>query len=378
MTALRSLWLKLHRWLALGLGWVLVLAGLTGALLVVAQPLDRQLHAELFTAPAPSGAATPVPTALAPLYARLQQEFGDKATVSFRLPQQPGDSLWATVRGNWNGTLYLNPWTGQEQGRRGATEGFANTLFKLHSSLLLESTGKAILAWVALAYLVLLLTGLVLWWPRHWAQAWRVELRKNLARSLFDLHRVGGAALGLLLAVSVATGAYMAWRPLGGAINWFSGASTVEPPQLPQLEAAPGPLPSVDALRETAQRALPEGQLRMLQLPAAPTKPVRVRFLVPGEPHPNGVSSVWMDPRTGQVLAVRRWNEVDPGAAAVAFIYPLHTGELGGWPLETAVALGGLVLAGLGISGLWLWWHRRQARQRAHAHAQTQRMRVQN
>jgi uncharacterized iron-regulated membrane protein len=64
----------------------------------------------------------------------------------------------------------------------------------------------------------------------------------------------------------------------------------------------------VDALRATAQRALPEGQLRMLQLPAAPTKPVRVRFLVPGEPHPNGVSSVWMDPRTGQVLAVRRWN----------------------------------------------------------------------
>jgi uncharacterized iron-regulated membrane protein len=52
---------------------------------------------------------------------------------------------------------------------------------------------------------------------------------------------------------------------------------------------------------------------------------------------------------------------VDPGAAAVAVIYPLHTGELGGWLLETAVALGGLVLAGLGISGLWLWWKRRQA-----------------
>lgn len=378
MTALRSLWLRLHRWLALGLGWILVLAGLTGALLVVAQPLDRRLHAELFTTPAPSGTATPAPTALAPLYARLQQEFGDKTTVSFRLPQHPGDSLWATVRGSWSGTLYLNPWTGLEQGRRGATEGFANTLFKLHSSLLLESTGKAILAWVALAYLVLLVTGLVLWWPRHWAQAWRVELHKNLARLLFDLHRVGGAALGLLLAVSVATGAYMAWRPLGEVINAFTGASTVEPPKLPKLQMDPGPLPSVDALRETAQRALPEGQLRMLQLPAAPTKPVRVRFLVPGEPHPNGVSSVWMDPRTGQVLAVRRWNEVDPGAAAVAVIYPLHTGELGGWALETTVALGGLVLAGLGISGLWLWWKRRQARQRTQkTQAAAQRLRSQ-
>jgi uncharacterized iron-regulated membrane protein len=147
------------------------------------------------------------------------------------------------VRGSWRGTLYLNPWTGQEQGRRGETEGFVNTLFKLHSSLLLESTGKAILAWVALAYLVLLVTGLVLWWPRHWAQAWRVELRKNLARSLFDLHRVGGAALGVLLAVSVATGAYMAWRPLGGVINAFTGASTVEPPNCPSSRRPPALYP---------------------------------------------------------------------------------------------------------------------------------------
>jgi hypothetical protein len=240
MTALRSLWLRLHRWLALGLGWVLVLAGLTGALLVVAQPLDRRLHAELFTAPAPSGAATP--TALAPLYARLRQ---DLATRPPSLPSAP--AAWRQPVGHGARQLERHalpqPWTGQEQGRRGETEGFVNTLFKLHSSLLLESTGKAILAWVALAYLVLLVTGLVLWWPRHWAQAWRVELRKNLARSLFDLHRVGGAALGVLLAVSVATGAYMAWRPLGGVINAFTGASTVEPPNCPSSRRPPALYP---------------------------------------------------------------------------------------------------------------------------------------
>ena len=41
MTSLRSLWLRLHRWLALGLGWILILAGFTGTLLIIGQPLDR-------------------------------------------------------------------------------------------------------------------------------------------------------------------------------------------------------------------------------------------------------------------------------------------------------------------------------------------------
>ena len=50
MTSLRSLWLRLHRWFALGLGWILILTGLTGTLLIIGQPLDRMAHPELFQA----------------------------------------------------------------------------------------------------------------------------------------------------------------------------------------------------------------------------------------------------------------------------------------------------------------------------------------
>jgi uncharacterized iron-regulated membrane protein len=40
-------------------------------------------------------------------------------------------------------------------------------------------------------------------------------------------------------------------------------------------------------------------------------------------------------------------------------IYPLHTGVLGGPAHEAVTALLGLVLGGLGLSGVWLWWRRR-------------------
>jgi uncharacterized iron-regulated membrane protein len=82
--------------------------------------------------------------------------------------------------------------------------------------------------------------------------------------------------------------------------------------------------------------------------------------MLPDDPHPNGLSSVWLDPNDGTVLGAMRWNHLDPGARAVAVIYPLHTGELGGMALEALVAMGGVVLGGLGVTGLWLWWRRRR------------------
>lgn len=369
MTSLRSLWLRLHRWFALSLGWILILAGLTGALLVAAQPLDRLAHPEFFKAPTTTQAAADT-APLAPILEQARQEFGSKATFRFKLPQEAGDSLWLRVQSSsWRGTVYLDPASGQEQGRRGETEGFVNTLFKLHSTLLLEADGKAILAWTALAYVLLLLTGIILWWPKRWPGNWRIELNKNLMRALFDLHRIGGVVMGLLIAILVVTGAYMAWRPLGDVLNVLSGSTAVKAPKLPTLppdspEAALGP-PDLDAMLAHARAAMPDGQASFVQIAANTQQAMRIRFRAPGEPHPNGISSVWLDPRTGAVLAVQRWHELDTGAAAVAIAYPLHTGELGGVLLEIINGLTGLVLAGLGLSGVWLWWQRRKARKLA-------------
>jgi uncharacterized iron-regulated membrane protein len=352
---MRRLWLKLHRWLALALGLPLVVVALLGSSLVVLKPLDRWMNAGLFSVPAGPAA----PDLLERTRQRLQAEFGPEVSFVLRPPREAGESLRATVRGPWDGFVYVDPRDARELGRRGEREGLFNFVFELHSSLLMNEAGKPLLAVLALAYLLLLVAGLVLWWPKRIQQAFTLVLHKGLLRGLFDLHRTGGAVLGLLIAVPVASGAYMAWKPLSQTVTLLSGRVPLAPPKVEAADAST-PLAALDALAATASARFDGAPVGYIALPAGPARPVRVRLMLPDDPHPNGLTSVWMHPRTGAVLRADRWSDLDPGARANSVIYPLHTGELGGLALETMNVLLGLALLTLSVSGLWLWWLRRR------------------
>ena len=355
---LRKLWLTSHRWLALALGWLLVLAACLGSLLTVAKPLDQWAHPGLFRQPVTASAPATAP--LADVRARLQQEFG-AAGFTFRPPRQPGDTLWVYVRGPWDGIVFFDA-SGRELGRRGETEGLYNLLFELHSTLLLGVPGQALLLAAAGSYLLLMLTGLVLWWPRRWPPSLRIHWRAGALRCSADLHKTAGALLGLLIAVSVASGAYMAWPPLRALVSSVAGDAPVRVPQ-PGPPAAAGPAATLDQMVRTARSVFPAAMVGYVQVPAAPGQAVRVRLKLPDDPHPNGLSSVWLHPTSGQVLKVLRWSGLDAGNRLVATVYPLHIGALGGPWHQVLVGLTGLALATLGASGLLLWWQRRRARQ---------------
>jgi uncharacterized iron-regulated membrane protein len=150
----------------------------------------------------------------------------------------------------------------------------------------------------------------------------------------------------------------MAWRPLGGHISAALGQEVVKPPAVPKGAPA-GPRLSLDEIVARGQQVFPGQPIGYVQVPAKPNRPIRMRMRLGDDPHPNGISSVWLHPVTGEVLSVRRWQELDTGNGMVAVVYPLHTGELGGPLHQVLIAFTGLSLAVLGFSGIWLWWRRR-------------------
>lgn len=352
--AIRRWWLRLHRWVGLGLGVALAVTALSGALLIVLKPLDRWMHPELFVA-ATGGTGT---ATLDAVFQALKDRYGAGASYTLRPPREHGETLRVHVRGTWEGTAYVDPGTAGIVGQRGEYEGVVNFLFELHSAMLLGDAGRGVMASLALAYFFLLVTGLVLWWPAKWSHAWRLQLQSGVTRSLFDLHRVGGSLLGLLIAVSVFSGVYMAWKPLSKFVTVLVGDTPTQPPIVLPWHGARA---SLDAMAVSASALFPNARIGYVQVAPRATSPVRFRLKLADDPHPNGLTSVWFHPGTGEALAVHRWNQLEAGAHANSYIYPLHTGALGGVLHEALNAMFGLALTALGASGAWLWWRRRPA-----------------
>lgn len=346
----RRWWLKVHRWLGLSLGLVLLVAAATGSAMLIADPLDKTLNAQLFHTPKASKVDYPA------VVKRLRADTGPGASLTLRPPRSEGESLQAITRGGWSGTIFMDPATGEVLGRRETNGTVVGFLFTLHSSLLGGETGKAVLTLAAFAYLLMLATGVYLWWPVRWSQAFTIRWTASRLRTWFDWHRVTGAVLGMLVLISVASGAYMAWPPLAKSVTKLSGAPPSSPP------AVLGGPPRAEAIGRAVDRALaefPQAMVGYVQVPAQAHQPIRVRLRLPDDPHPNGLTSVWLHPDTAQVLQVNRWSELDPGTRAYAYVYPLHTGELWGWAWMVLTFFIGLALSAYAVTGLWLWWRRR-------------------
>ena len=346
--------LKAHRWIAFSAGILLVLNAATGLLMLAAEPLDEHLNPQLYKVQQ-QPAAVPLERLRQALRAQMPSQ-----TFTLHPPTAPDEAMDVLVRGEtgWEGKLWLDPYTGQELGRRARYGLNLEGLFELHSSLLWGKTGKAILGCVALGMLLMLASGALLWWPVRWRNAFSVVLSGARLRALFDLHRVAGASLGLWVMVCVTTGGLLAYRPALQWINQLAGTQTLEAPKLAATTSS-GPVATLDQMLATAQAAVPGSRTGVISLAANAKQPIRIRQKAADDPHPNGLTSVWLHPQTGAMLRLDPWRTLAPAERSLAWIYPLHTGKLAGALGLVFTIVGGLALLGFGISGTWLWWLRR-------------------
>ncbi len=363
--ALDLAWRKLHLYLALAFGMVFVFSGLSGSTLVFYQAIDEYLNPALLTvergaeyAPlteivAAARAREPETAKLTRLHLPRHPRAAMKAR--FAVPRQEGEMLL---------DVWVDPFTAEVLGQRRWGGYLMSFLYQLHHTLFLGDAGKTLIGVAGMSLLVSVIAGLTLWWPRR-ARLFRVSgFRRavNRRRCAYRWHITLGACAAPVLVVIA-----------------FSGISMIFPQSVKAIVgvvlpfAAPVPATvggdsggqrlDIDAVGRIAADLFPRAQLQRIYPPASAGGVYRLIMRQPGEVgKTSGSTRIWIDPRNGDILAVREPKSLPGGDAVFAWLFPLHNGEAFGPAGRMLVFLTGFTPLILYITGMRVWWRKRTAR----------------
>lgn len=215
---LRRALLKVHLWLALAIGLYVIVISISGSAVVFRPEISRWAIPRFV--PDSTGESVQGDA----LAAALEAEYSDYEIVRFsepRFPRQPVSVLLSR--------------DGEEQGRlfdQFALEDMGSNfppivaavewMVSLHDDLLTYPIGRRINGIAGGLMLIVVLTGMVLWWPgkRSWTRSLYVPRRS--ARILWHLHSVVGLWLCLLLIDWCITSLYFAFPgPVEDLRDWL-------------------------------------------------------------------------------------------------------------------------------------------------------------
>ena len=392
--SLRGWLVVAHRLAGLTLAAFLVVAGLTGSLLVWNTELDAALNPHWLRTTASNTSAQPM-DALA-LRDVVQARHPHALAVRVPLAQEPGDAMVFLLRplpGKApleNDQVFVDPYSGQILGERrwgDITQTWRNLmpfLYRLHYSLALGTVGTWLLGLVSLLWMLDSVVGFALTlpasakstrrpWLGRWARAWKLEMHSRW-RATFDLHRAGGLWLWPVLFV-------LAWSSF--ALNlpqWHDPLLRVFSMQQPGTAHIPRrakPLwqPALDwkaahlraqvlmqdqaTLHGFSVRA--ESSLAYDPLRGLYRYDVRSSLDIKDR---GGSTRLFLDGDSGALVAT--WFPTGAAAAdtLITWISNLHMASVGGAAYKVAITLCGAGIAMLSITGVLIWLRKRQARQK--------------
>lgn len=353
---------KVHLWLGLSFGALLVVLGLTGAVLAFYPEVDAAMHPEI-------RAEGEGPPDWDRALATLRSAYPDKAG-GWRLevtgapgaiparyyapPERAGHAFRPMM-------VWLSPDGGRVLRRDYWGEYAVTFIYDLHYTLLLGATGGALVGWLGFGMLALLLSGLWAWWPRgSFAKALRLKRRAPLLRALRDWHKlVGLGSLGLLVLLT-GTGIMLALPEESDSALAAMGLAVHSAPAVAPA-AANAPLATTPSQAiSAAQGALPDARIAWIETPPATGGIWRMRMQVPGDPSYRFPHSfVWVDGANGAVLAVDDARRAPAGSTVNLWLHPLHDGSALGLSGRILAVLMGLAPLALFATGLWRWRLRR-------------------
>jgi len=368
----RTLW-RWHFYAGLMVMPLILLLSLTGALYLFKPQVERWEERAYQGLPL-VGAVSPNAQAEAAIAA-----FPGSRFQSYRLPEQRGDAAMihlALADGAAMRDVFVSP-QGRVLGSMDPERRVIAIDHDIHGQLLLGRAGSWIVELAASWAIVMILTGLYLWWPRGRRLAGVVWPRLGHGKRAMwrDLHAVtgfwvAGFALVLLVTGLPWTDAWgSAFKAVRGEMGWVKGKQdwTIggRPPSggehaehdhraMLRMQASGAAMPSLGQIVARAQRV----HLPFPVIVSAPGADMAWTVKSDTQNRPRRVT-IRYDMATGKQLSREVFADKHGIDRAVGYGVAWHEGQLFGWVNQLAGLLTAVMLIMLVVSGFVMWRRRR-------------------
>jgi uncharacterized iron-regulated membrane protein len=241
-------------------------------------------------------------------------------------------------------------------------------IFFLHSTLLMKNReGRQLAGWLGVAMLIMGASGLINWWPcrSQWRDAFSVSRHGRGFRLYRELHGAAGIwGVAVFLIVSFA-GVYLAFpETVRGAVDLVLPARDLRATAnaIKVLPVAGEKPIGIDEAIDLAQAQFPGAAPAFAFLPTRPDQPYRIGLLRPDQDRRAPAIAVFVDPWTRRAIEALDPHQFSLGERILAWQHSIHSGQGFGWVWKILVFLCGLLPLFFALSGVAMWWLKRDQR----------------
>lgn len=370
---------QIHSIAGLVLALLFSLIALTGAIMSFEDEIVDHLNARIMqVAPRTMPALLPDE-----LIARLKAAPDVGKVAAIMLSSDPSGAVHVRFARDEQGarpsSLYVDPYDGSVLGVPCGEDFFA-VVRRLHRWLLIPGDargwGRQITGVAALGLIVMLVSGLVLRWPRR-ASSVRMWLKPNLRLNGRGLHRSLHAVIGtwvlLVYLVMALTGLWYSFDWYKDGVVWLVSRPEVAaakmqpkmPAKAPRAAGRDEPAQPIgfDRAWTTIQRE--EGHRFskvLLTMPGGPGTVMRIRSWPKDSTLDTIRDEFRIDAVSGQVVSAERYADKSFGEKIIANVLDIHRGAVLGWPGRLAFMIAATLMPLFAITGALLYLSRRKLR----------------
>ncbi|WPP53526.1 PepSY-associated TM helix domain-containing protein [Catalinimonas niigatensis] len=362
----RKLFNDIHLWMGIGSGLILFLVCLSGTVYTFREEIEQLIEPEKYSIEIAENAE---PMAAEAIIGQLQQKPGgiiSSITIPYADDQPYKVSIRQSEEERRGTTYFVNPYNAQVLGTSDSpASGFFMFMFRMHRWLLLDSEiGRPIVGAATIIFVFLILSGLVLWFPKklkNIKQGFKIKTSANWKRINHDLHNTLGFYSAILLLIMALTG--LCWsfewyreglgNVLGAQVFGGRGSSgETLTSSLPAENASP--LSVAELIHFSDEVLTYEGDYQ-ISLPADAAGTVSISKNKIGFFAPSASDKLQLDQYSGEVLASEIFAEKPFNERIAASIKPLHMGYVYGTFSKILYFIACLIATSLPVTGTIIW-----------------------